>query len=87
MDNGMISSSTALTLITGGFTDFGTAVLAILGLVLGIGVGYLIFKWGWNKIVILSQGEEVIGSFGDIGIKNRFTGKVRWMDEETGGGL
>jgi len=46
----MISSSTALTLVTGAFTDFGTDVLAILGLVLGIGVGYLIFRFGWRKV-------------------------------------
>jgi len=45
----MISSSTALTLVEGAFTDFGTAVLVILGLVLSIGVGVLIYKYGWRR--------------------------------------
>jgi hypothetical protein len=46
----MLSSSTAMTLVTGGFTDFGTALLGIVGLVIGIGVGYLIYKVGWRHV-------------------------------------
>jgi len=45
-----MSTSTALALITGAAVDFGTAVLAILGAVLTIGVGYLVFRFGWRKV-------------------------------------
>jgi len=45
-----MDASSTLTLITTGFSDFGTAVLAILGLAIGIGVGYLVFRVGWKKI-------------------------------------
>jgi len=37
-------------LITGAVTDYGTAVLAILGSVLTIGVAYLAFRFGWRKV-------------------------------------
>jgi len=45
-----MSSSTALALITGAATDFGTAILAILGAVLVIGIGVLVFRFGWSKV-------------------------------------
>jgi len=45
-----MSTSSALSLITGAFTDFGTALLTILGAVLTIGVGYLVFRVGWRKV-------------------------------------
>lgn len=45
-----MSTSTALALITGAITDFGTALLAILGAVITIGVGVLVFKVGWRKV-------------------------------------
>jgi len=45
-----MSTSSALALITGAFSDFGTALLAILGSVLTIGVGYLVFRVGWRKV-------------------------------------
>jgi len=44
-----MSTSTATDLITGSITDVGTAMLAILGAVLVVGVGYLVFKFGWRK--------------------------------------
>jgi hypothetical protein len=37
-------------LITGALTDFGGAVLVILTAVLVIGVGYLVFRFGWSKV-------------------------------------
>jgi len=45
-----MDATSTLALITGAFTDYGTAVLAILGAVLGIGLGYLVFKFGWRKV-------------------------------------
>jgi len=45
-----MSSTTALSLITGAATDYGTALLAILGAVIVIGVGMLVFRIGWRKV-------------------------------------
>jgi len=45
-----MSTSTALSLITGAATDFGTALLSILGAVITIGVGMLVFRVGWRKV-------------------------------------
>lgn len=45
-----ISTSTATTLITDALQDYGVAVLAILTAVLVIGVGVLVFKFGWKKV-------------------------------------
>jgi len=42
------SSTQALVISTLG--DFGVAVLAILTAVIGIGVAYLIFRFGWRKV-------------------------------------
>jgi len=45
-----MSTTSALALITGAFTDYGTAVLTILGAVITIGLGYLVFRFGWRKV-------------------------------------
>jgi hypothetical protein len=45
-----MSVASTTSLITGAFTDFGGAVLVILGAVLTIGVAYLVFKFGWRKV-------------------------------------
>lgn len=45
-----MSTSSALALITGAGQDFGTALLAILGVVITIGVGMLVFRVGWRKV-------------------------------------
>ena len=37
-------------LIGTSFHDFGGALLAILTAVIGIGVAYLIFRFGWKKV-------------------------------------
>jgi len=42
------SATQALVLDT--LSDFGVAVLAIIGAVIGIGLAYLIFKFGWRKV-------------------------------------
>lgn len=45
-----MSASSTTSLITSAFADYGAAVLTILGLVIGIGIAYLVFKFGWRKV-------------------------------------
>jgi len=45
-----ISTTTATALITSSVTDFGTAALVVLGAILAVAVGLLVFRWGWRKI-------------------------------------
>jgi len=45
-----MTASSTTALITDAFTDYGTAVLVILGAVIGIGLAYLVFKFGWRKV-------------------------------------
>jgi len=45
-----MDATSTLALVQAGFVSFGTAVLAILGSVIVIGVGYLVFRVGWRKI-------------------------------------
>lgn len=47
---GMISAASTTALITQGFTDFSTSALTVLGSVIVIAVGLLVFYWGWRKI-------------------------------------
>lgn len=44
-----LASSTAAAVITSAITDYGTEALVILTAVIGLGVGYLIFRFGWRK--------------------------------------
>lgn len=45
-----MSTTSALALITSGATDYGVALLAILGVVITIGLGMLVFRVGWRKL-------------------------------------
>jgi len=45
-----MSTSSATTLITDNVTNFGTAALAVLTAIIAVGVGLLVFRWGWRKI-------------------------------------
>jgi len=45
-----MSTTTVLALLTSAAGDFGTAMLVVLGVVIGIGVGFLVFRIGWRKI-------------------------------------
>jgi len=45
-----VSASSTLALITDAAGDFGTALLSILGVVIVIGVGMLVFRIGWRKV-------------------------------------
>jgi len=44
-----MSSSSATSLITSTISDFGGAVLTIVTAALVLGLGYLVFKFGWRK--------------------------------------
>lgn len=45
-----MATSSAAALILSNITDFGTAALAVLTAIIGVGVGLLVFRWGWRKI-------------------------------------
>jgi len=45
-----MTAASTTALITDAATDFGGAMLTILGAVLVIGVGYLVFRKGWKKV-------------------------------------
>jgi len=42
--------SATQALITSSVSSFGAAALVVLGAVIGIAVGLLVFRWGWRKI-------------------------------------
>jgi len=44
----IVASSTEI--ITDAVTDYGTALLIILGAVIGIGLAYLVFRFGWRRV-------------------------------------
>jgi len=45
-----MTTASTTEIITGAFTTYGGAVLTILTAVIGIGLAYLVFKFGWRKI-------------------------------------
>jgi len=45
-----MTASATQALVTGAATDFGASALVILGSVIGIGVGLLVFYFGWRKV-------------------------------------
>lgn len=45
-----MTASATQALITGALTDYGGALIVILGAVLTIGVAYLVFRFGWKKV-------------------------------------
>jgi len=42
--------SAAQGLITTAIGDFGTTALVVLTAIIAVGVGLLVFRWGWRKI-------------------------------------
>jgi len=46
----MLTAASTTDLVQTGFTNFSTSALTILGYVIAIGVGLLVFYWGWRKI-------------------------------------
>lgn len=45
-----MNASTTQALITTAISDFGGAMLVVLGAVLVVGVGFLVFRVGWRKV-------------------------------------
>jgi len=45
-----MSAASTTALITGGLADFGTSMLVVLAAVIGVGVGFLVFRIGWRKV-------------------------------------
>lgn len=45
-----MNATATQALITDGLTTFGSSILVILGAVLVIGIGYLVFRFGWGRI-------------------------------------
>jgi len=37
-------------LITGALSSFGASAITVLTAVIGIGVAFLVFRWGWRKV-------------------------------------
>jgi len=53
-------TTTAITnLITSTIADYGTALFAILSAVIGIGLAYLVFRFGWHKIKNSTDSDRV----------------------------
>ena len=46
------------TLITGAFTTFGTQALLVLTALVGIGIAFYVFRWGWNVVRRSDRAEE-----------------------------
>jgi len=46
----MFTSTSSTAIITGALTDYGTALLVILTAVIGIGVAYLVYRFGWRRV-------------------------------------
>jgi len=45
-----VNASTSQDLIISSTTDFGVAALAVLGAVIVVAVGLLVFRFGWRKL-------------------------------------
>jgi len=45
-----MTTSAMTTLITNTLTSYGGALLVIFSAVVGIGVAYLVFRFGWHKV-------------------------------------
>jgi len=44
-----MSTSSVESLITGAVTDIGASALVVLTAVIGLGIAYFIFRFGWKK--------------------------------------
>lgn len=53
-----MNDTVAVGVITTAITDYGMSVLAIVGVVLGVGVGYLVFRMGWRAIKNIVMGSH-----------------------------
>jgi len=44
-----MSATSGAAVITGAITDFGTSALVILTAIIGLGVAFLLVRYGWRK--------------------------------------
>lgn len=56
-----MSSSASLAIILGGITSYGTAILTIVGAILVVSLGYLVFRFGIDRL--LHDQSLMIGGF------------------------
>jgi len=56
--------SDSYTLIVFSIASFGTALLVVVGAVLGVMVGFLVFNWGWETLMNLPGGSGYNPSLG-----------------------
>jgi len=54
-----MTAASTTALITDAATEFGGAMLTILGAVLVIGVGYLVFRKGWKRIKEIASDRSI----------------------------
>lgn len=45
-----MTAAATQALITQSITDFGTSALVILGALIVLGVGFLVFRMGWSRL-------------------------------------
>lgn len=65
-----MNTTSILNLITTTLTSYGTFALGILTAVIGVGVAYLAFKFGWARINDTAVGRMTVDKKGN----GRFTG-------------
>lgn len=46
----MINSTSAVSLIVGVVSDYGVAIFAIISAVIVVGLGMLVFRFGWRMV-------------------------------------
>lgn len=75
--SGFINKENGTNVILNSLIDFGTALLAVLGVILGLGLGYLIFKFGWKR---LTQDKSLM--IGGFYLRNTpYKGYNRWRSK------
>jgi hypothetical protein len=51
-----MNTASTTQLVTVAFSDLGSQIFIILGLVIGLGIALLVFRYGWRNIHQLFQG-------------------------------
>lgn len=54
----MFTATSSTALITGTLSTFGIQLLIILGGIISIALGYLIFRFGWSKVKNATNGGD-----------------------------
>ena len=51
-----MTAAATQALITSSITDFGASALVVLGAIIAVGVGFLVFRMGWSKLRGVGRG-------------------------------